>query len=55
MHPQTEVRLCVILNTQLDMSRPKHHKAFDRLKPVYRAVSKDAAENGAGRAGNEIN
>ncbi len=24
------------------------------LKPVYRAVSKDAAENGAGRAGREM-
>lgn len=45
--PQTEVQLCVIhqIRNSIKYVASKHHKAFMAdLKPVYRAVSKEAAE-----------
>ncbi|HAS8353776.1 TPA: IS256 family transposase, partial [Vibrio vulnificus] len=45
--PQTEVQLCIIhqIRNSLKYVASKHHKAFMAdLKPVYRAVSKEAAE-----------
>ncbi|MGJ7103135.1 IS256 family transposase [Morganella morganii] len=45
--PQTEVQLCIIhqIRNSLKYVTSKHHKAFmPDLKPVYRAVSKEAAE-----------
>ncbi|MBJ5085068.1 IS256 family transposase, partial [Salmonella enterica subsp. enterica serovar Typhimurium] len=47
IYPQTEVQLCVIhqIRNSIKYVASKHHKAFMAgLKPVYRAVSKDAAE-----------
>ncbi|MBQ4796717.1 IS256 family transposase, partial [Pectobacterium versatile] len=44
---QTEVQLCVIhqIRNSIKYVASKHHKAFmTDLKPVYRAVSKEAAE-----------
>lgn len=46
--PQTEVQLCVIhqIRNSIKYIASKHHKAFMAdLKPVYRAVSKQAAES----------
>lgn len=46
--PQTEVQLCIIhqIRNSLKYVASKHHKAFMAdLKPVYRAVSKEAAES----------
>ncbi|ERT13537.1 IS256 family transposase [Photorhabdus temperata] len=48
IYPQTEVQLCVIhqIRNSIKYVASKHHKAFmAALKPVYRAVSKDAAES----------
>lgn len=45
--PQTEVQLCIIhqIRNSLKYVASTHHKAFMAdLKPVYRAVSKEAAE-----------
>ncbi|MTC21183.1 IS256 family transposase [Providencia stuartii] len=47
IYPQTEVQLCVIhqIRNSIKYVASKHHKAFMAdLKPVYRAVSKEAAE-----------
>lgn len=47
IYPQTEVQLCVIhqIRNSIKYVASKHHKAFMAdLKPVYRAVSKAAAE-----------
>jgi transposase-like protein len=47
IYPDTEVQLCVIhqLRNSIKYVASKHHKAFMAdLKPVYRAVSKEAAE-----------
>ncbi|EEZ5223949.1 IS256 family transposase [Escherichia coli] len=47
IYPQTEVQLCVIhqIRNSIKYVASKHHKAFIAdLKPVYRAVSKEAAE-----------
>lgn len=47
IYPQAEVQLCVIhqLRNSIKYVASKHHKAFMAdLKPVYRAVSKEAAE-----------
>lgn len=47
IYPQTEVQLCVIhqICNSIKYVASKHHKAFMAdLKPVYRAVSKEAAE-----------
>lgn len=47
IYPQTEVQLCIIhqIRNLVKYVASKHHKAFMAdLKPVYRAVSKDAAE-----------
>lgn len=47
VYPQTEVQLCVIhqIRNSIKYVASKHHKAFMAdLKPVYRAVSKEAAE-----------
>ncbi|WP_272673961.1 MULTISPECIES: IS256 family transposase [unclassified Providencia] len=47
IYPQTEVQLCVIhqIRNSIKYVASKHHKAFTAdLKPVYRAVSKEAAE-----------
>lgn len=47
LYPQTEVQLCVIhqIRNSMRYVASKHHKAFMAdLKPVYRAVSKEAAE-----------
>ncbi|OCQ51828.1 Transposase, Mutator family [Photorhabdus australis subsp. thailandensis] len=48
IYPQTEVQLCVIhqIRNSIKYVASKHRKAFMAdLKPVYRAVSKDAAES----------
>ncbi|MBD2786441.1 IS256 family transposase, partial [Xenorhabdus sp. 3] len=48
IYPQTEVQLCIIhqIRNSLKYVASKHHKAFMAdLKPVYRAVSKEAAES----------
>ncbi len=48
IYPQTEVQLCVIHQSRNSIKyvASKYHKAFMAdLKPVYRAVSKDAAES----------
>ncbi|WP_448512630.1 IS256 family transposase [Photorhabdus laumondii] len=48
IYPQTEVQLCIIhqIRNSIKYVASKHHKAFmAALKPVYRAVSKDAAES----------
>ncbi|MDC5278102.1 IS256 family transposase [Acinetobacter baumannii] len=47
IYPDTEVQLCVIhqIRNSIKYVASKHHKAFMAdLKPVYRAVSKEAAE-----------
>lgn len=47
IYPQTEVQLCVIhqIRNSIKYVASKHHKAFMAdLKPVYHAVSKEAAE-----------
>ncbi|EAA8358499.1 IS256 family transposase, partial [Salmonella enterica subsp. enterica serovar Poona] len=47
IYPQTEVQLCIIhqIRNPIKYVASKHHKAFMAdLKPVYRAVSKEAAE-----------
>ncbi|EFC1642530.1 transposase, partial [Escherichia coli] len=47
IYPQTEVQLCIIhqIRNSIKYVASKHHKAFMAdLKPVYRAVSKAAAE-----------
>lgn len=47
IYPRTEVQLCVIhqIRNSIKYVASKHHKAFMAdLKPVYRAVSKEAAE-----------
>lgn len=47
IYPNTEVQLCVIhqIRNSIKYVASKHHKAFMAdLKPVYRAVSKEAAE-----------
>ncbi|WP_191923894.1 IS256 family transposase [Pantoea agglomerans] len=47
IYPDTEVQLCVIhqIRNSIKYVASKHHKAFmTDLKPVYRAVSKEAAE-----------
>ncbi|EOS94316.1 Transposase for insertion sequence element ISRM3, partial [Erwinia tracheiphila PSU-1] len=47
IYPQTEVQLCIIhqIRNSIKYIASKHHKAFMAdLKPVYRAVSKAAAE-----------
>ncbi|EPL1175603.1 IS256 family transposase [Morganella morganii] len=47
IYPQTEVQLCVIhqIRNSIKYVASKHHKAFMAdLKPIYRAVSKEAAE-----------
>lgn len=47
IYPQTEVQLCIIhqIRNSIKYVASKHHKAFMAdLKPVYRAVSKEAAE-----------
>ncbi|MBC5792246.1 IS256 family transposase [Providencia sp. JUb39] len=47
IYPQTEVQLCVIhqIRNSIKYVASKHNKAFMAdLKPVYRAVSKEAAE-----------
>lgn len=47
IYPQTEVQLCIIhqIRNSIKYVASKHHKAFMAdLKPVYRAVSKVAAE-----------
>lgn len=47
IYPQTEVQLCVIhqIRNSIKYVASKHHKAFmTDLKPIYRAVSKEAAE-----------
>lgn len=47
IYPQTEVQLCIVhqIRNSIKYVASKHHKAFMAdLKPVYRAVSKDAAE-----------
>ncbi|MEX9839400.1 IS256 family transposase, partial [Raoultella planticola] len=47
IYPQTEVQLCVIhqIRNSIKYVASKHHKAFMAdHKPVYRAVSKEAAE-----------
>lgn len=54
IYPQTEVQLCVIhkIRNSIKYVASKHHKAFMAdLKPVYRAVSKEAAET----ASDELN
>lgn len=46
IYPQTEVQLCVIhqIRHSIKYVASKHHKAFmSDLKPVYKAVSRDAA------------
>ena len=51
VYPQTEVQLCVIhqIRNSIKYVASKHHKAFMAdLKPVYRAVSKEAAETALG-------
>ncbi|MDX7987573.1 IS256 family transposase [Xenorhabdus sp. 12] len=48
IYPHTEVQLCIIhqIRNSLKYVASKHHKAFMAdLKPVYRAVSKEAAES----------
>lgn len=48
IYPDTEVQLCVIhqIRNSIKYVASKHHKAFMAdLKPVYRAVSKEAAES----------
>lgn len=48
LYPDTEVQLCVIhqIRNSIKYVASKHHKAFMAdLKPVYRAVSKEAAES----------
>lgn len=48
IYPQTEVQLCIIhqIRNSIKYVASKHHKAFMAdLKPVYRAVSKQAAES----------
>lgn len=48
IYPQTEVQLCIIhqIRNSIKYVASKHHKAFMAdLKPVYRAVSKEAAES----------
>ncbi len=47
LYPDSEVQLCVIhqIRNSIKYVASKHHKAFMAdLKPVYRAVSKEAAE-----------
>jgi transposase-like protein len=47
IYPDTEVQLCVIyqIRNSIKYVASKHHKAsMADLKPVYRAVSKEAAE-----------
>lgn len=48
IYPNTEVQLCIIhqIRNSIKYVASKHHKAFMAdLKPVYRAVSKQAAES----------
>lgn len=48
IYPRTEVQLCIIhqIRNSIKYVASKHHKAFMAdLKPVYRAVSKPAAES----------
>ncbi|CAA0183792.1 Uncharacterised protein [Klebsiella oxytoca] len=47
IYPQTEVQMCIIhqIRNSIKYAASKHHKAFMAdLKPVYRAVSKEAVE-----------
>jgi len=48
IYPQTQVQLCIIhqIRNSIKYVASKHHKAFMAdLKPVYRAVSRQAAES----------